>query len=257
MTDSANTISYASVATARATPGLRLVVSEGVPGPWGEAIKSVLAYKKLDYLLAGQEVGGDNLELVSWTGQASAPVLAWDDLPPCTACVDQVLLAEQLAPDPALLPRDPGLRSEALGILFEMAGRYGVGWQRRLQITQAVLASGQAPPMMQTMAARYGYSEEAAASAPAEIASRLDWLAERLGQQKQHKSRYLVGQALTAADLYVANFIGVLSPLPHELNPMPAPMRASYSLPGPTVPGELLSFRDFVYAEHIETPLTF
>ena len=249
-------VTYATIAEARAASGLRLIVSTGVPGPWGEAIKSVLDCKGVEYLLAGQEVGGENPALLAWTGQASAPVLAWEDVPPCISCVDQVLLAESIAA-PALLPQDPELRAQTLGIILERGGRDGLGWQRRLQITQAVMASGKAPPIMQTMAARYGFSDKAANAAAQGLESRLQWLEARILCQQEAGSRYLVGAALTAADLYVANFVGMLKPLPQELNPMPAPMRASYSLPGPVVPDAVLAFRDLIYQQHIKTPLTF
>ena len=63
---------YASVSEARHMPGLRLVLTAGVPGPWGEAIKSVLHHKGLDYVAVTQEAGEENPELVDWTGQRSA-----------------------------------------------------------------------------------------------------------------------------------------------------------------------------------------
>ena len=40
---------YISVEEAVDAPGLRLVLSAGVPGPWGEAAKSILAHKNLHY----------------------------------------------------------------------------------------------------------------------------------------------------------------------------------------------------------------
>jgi len=248
---------YATVSEARNADGLRLVVSAGAPGPWGEAIKAVLACKDLDVMIAGQEVGGENPELVAWTGQASAPVLAWNDDPPRIGCLEQVLLIEAVAPEPALLPGDVGERAFVLGMLTEIAGHYGLGWQRRLQITDAVMAGGDPPAVMQTLAQRYGYSAEAAAASGVAIQTRLDWFASRLDEQGARGSSYLLGETLTVADLYLANFIGLFDPLPHELNPMPAAMRASYSLPGANVPEQLLQHRDAIYRDHIKTPLSF
>ena len=43
-----------------------------------------------------------------------------------------MLLAERLAPAPALLPADPASRALALGLAHELCGEAGLGWSRRL-----------------------------------------------------------------------------------------------------------------------------
>ncbi len=40
---------YLSVEEAIDMPGLRLVLTAGVPGPWGESAKAILAYKGLAF----------------------------------------------------------------------------------------------------------------------------------------------------------------------------------------------------------------
>ena len=40
---------YISVEEAINAPGLRLVLSAGLPGPWGEAAKAILSYKGLEF----------------------------------------------------------------------------------------------------------------------------------------------------------------------------------------------------------------
>src|SRR4030095_13394541 len=42
-------LKYESVEAARRMPGLRLVLTRDVPGPWGEAAKYFFAVKKLAY----------------------------------------------------------------------------------------------------------------------------------------------------------------------------------------------------------------
>ncbi|MEZ5501945.1 MAG: hypothetical protein R3E50_04550 [Halioglobus sp.] len=61
-------MNYISVADAINAPGLRLVLTAGVPGPWGEAAKAMLAYKQLAYTPVLQEGGGENAALREWTG---------------------------------------------------------------------------------------------------------------------------------------------------------------------------------------------
>ena len=40
---------YLSVAEARHLPGLRLVLTASVPGPWGQAAKAVLGFRSVGY----------------------------------------------------------------------------------------------------------------------------------------------------------------------------------------------------------------
>jgi hypothetical protein len=47
-----------------------------------------------------------NEEIVAWSGQNSAPVVAWQNEPPINRWIDILHLAERLAPEPALIPED-------------------------------------------------------------------------------------------------------------------------------------------------------
>lgn len=237
------------------------MVTAHLPGPWGEALKAVLATKQLSYVTAGQQAGGDNEALVAWTGQASAPVLAWEGRPPCISWLTQLELAEELAPETPLLGQDSASRAQVVGICHLIAGREGLGWHRRTQLTGMVMSSGTAPSYMQTMADRYAYTEAAYAGCEARLVTILGWLRDLLVKQGAAGSDYLVGDALTAADLYLANFVGMLDPLPEAMNPMPPQMRASYSYRTDALAGaladELLAHRDRIYQRHIPTPLDF
>ncbi len=252
---------YLSVAEARTLPGLRLVLSRGAPGPWGEALKSVLACKSLSWRAVAQVVGGDNPELVEWSGQASAPVLAWNDEPPRSNWLDQLMLAERLAPATPLLGQEPGQRILVVGMCREIAGEGGLGWHRRQLLTGWAIESGRAPPYMEVMARRYGFSQAAFAAAEPQLVQLLNWFGARLGSQAEGGSEYLVGDGLTAADLYLANFVGMFHPLPAAMNPMPDNMRVAYGHLTPALAEALspalLEHRDRLYRRHIETPLDF
>ena len=86
-------------------------------------------------------------------------------------------------------------------------------------------------------------------------------VANRLREQGAAGSDYLVGARLSAADLYLANFIGMLDPLPPALNPMPEQMRSAYAYRTPALERALddvlLEFRECMYQRHITTPLDF
>lgn len=252
---------YASVEEGRKAKGLRLVLSQGVPGPWGEAAKAIFRVKGLEYLAVTQEGGGENAALRDWTGQVSAPVAVWQDEPPRTDSVDILFLAERLAPTPRLIPADVEERVRMFGIAREIIGRRGLGWMRRIMIFAPMMQSGQAPESIRRMATRYGYREELAQSAPQEVARILEFLAATLKRQAGQGSRYLVGETLTAADLYWAAFSNIVSPLPAESCPMPDYLRTPYSEVGPVVAAALdpvlIEHRDFVFAQHIGLPMDF
>lgn len=252
---------YVTVDEGRNSRGLRLVLSQGVPGPWGEAAKAIFRVKGLDYLAIAQQGGGENAALREWTGQVSAPVAAWEDEPPRTDSLDILFLAERLSSRPRLIPEDMEQRVRMFGITREIIGRRGLGWMRRIMIFTPMMRSGQPPEGIGTMAARYGYRDELADSAPADVARILGFLAETLERQQARGSLYFVGDTLSAADIYWAAFSNIISPMPADKCPMPEWLRGSYADIGPVVAAALkpilLEHRDFVFAEHIGLPMDF
>ena len=249
---------YISVSQAREASGLRVVLSAGVPGPWGESIKGMLTFKQLDYLPVAQQGGGDNPELLDWTGQTSAPVLVSEDLPPVCHWLDQLMLLERLQPEPALLPADCAQRSSAIGLSALMAGVEGFGWQRRLLMLEPMMQLDPVPEVSLRLASKYGYSESAVRQAPARMLAISEFLVQSLAASG---SDYFFGDAPCAADFYWANFAGMIKPLPPELNPMPDWFRPVYTSDRPDIlaclPHELEAHRDMMYECHIPTPLDF
>ncbi|GAB5449742.1 MAG: hypothetical protein Hals2KO_00700 [Halioglobus sp.] len=252
---------YVTVAAAKATPGLRLVLTAGVPGPWGESAKSILAYKGLDYTPVLQEGGGENRELFEWTGQNSAPVAVYEDLPPACHWLDLLMLAERLAPDKPLLPEGPGERAQAIGLAALLAGADGFAWQRRLQMFAPMMAMDEPPEMIARMAHKYGWSEAAAAQSTQRMLGICEELDRVLAAQQARNCDYFMGESLTAVDFYWANFAGMIKPLGPEDNPMPDYMRATYELVDAATAAcltpRLEAHRDMMYQRHIALPLDF
>ena len=62
------------MAEARARGGLRLALTAGVPGPWGEAAKGLFTVKGIPFVAVRQLAGGPNDELRDWTGHDNAPL---------------------------------------------------------------------------------------------------------------------------------------------------------------------------------------
>ena len=125
---------YLSAAEARNLPGLRLVLTAHMPGPWGEAAKAVLSVRHVKYVPVAQAAMEANDDLYAWTGVRNAPVAVLDEEPPQTTWLEILLLAERLGSGPPLLPSDPLERALVLGFSTEICGADGFGWSRRLQL---------------------------------------------------------------------------------------------------------------------------
>jgi glutathione S-transferase len=254
-------VKYLGVEEGRALPGLRLVLTAGVPGPWGEAAKAIFRVKGLGYAAIAQEGGGENTALREWTGHANAPTAVNEDEAPVSDSLEILFLAERLAPTPRLIPADPAERAAMFGIAREIIGRDGLGWERRHMMLAPLMRSPAPPEGILRLGARYGWSEAAARGAGAACARILDFLARTLAEQSARGSRYFVGDALSAADLYWACFSNMLAPLPPEACPTPPWMRQAWAETGPEIAASLtpalLAHRDFVLAEHVGLPLDF
>jgi glutathione S-transferase len=253
---------YVEIAKAIKMPGLRVVLPPGIPGPWGEAIKGVLHVKKIPFVKVRHDLV-DQTPLVRWTAQSSTPVLVYNDERPRSAWNDQIHFAERLRPNPPLIPAAIDDRIRMFGLCELLAGENGLGWARRLMLVQAMVndagADENALNSSLAFGNKYGYSPEAAAAAPAKCADIIDALARQLERQKSLGSRYLVGDQLTALDIYWAAFAAIIKPLPHELCPMLPRMRRLYDCTDPVVRAattpQLLAHRDFVYRECLELPV--
>jgi glutathione S-transferase len=256
---------YLSVDEGIARSGLRLVLTRGVPGPWGELAKAILHVKGLAYAAVAQEAGSDDAALVRWTGAANAPTAVYGNEPARTDREGILFLAERLAPEPPLLPADARARAECLGLADAIAGESGFGWCRRLMMVEQMMRAPKLPEpfvkLRDTLAWRYGWSEEAGKRAPERCAEVLELLATRLKAQTERGSRYLVGEALSVADLTWATFAVLVRPLPPDVCPMPGATRALYEVQHPTIEAALtpalLAHRDQIYAEHLPLPLDF
>jgi glutathione S-transferase len=249
---------YVDAERAMGMRGLRLALTEGVPGPWSESAKYLFQVKRVPYTPVRQVLGEPNESLRRWTGHANAPIAVYDDEAPRTQWAEILALAERLGSGPSLIPEDPELRLRMFGLATEICGQQGFGWQRRLMLL-AQLGTG--TDTTRTLGDRYGYQPAAVAAAPARAAEILTLLSAQLRAQRARGSRYFVGDALTALDLYWAAFAAMLEPLPDDVCKMPGYVRAIYPLREPDVRAAadpmLLEHRDFIYQKFLTLPLDF
>ena len=246
---------YVEVEDAIGLPGLRLVLTAGVPGPWGEAAKCVFEVKGIEYVPVRQVAAAPNEALLRWTGRNNAPIAMYEDERPRSGWAEILFLAERLAPNPGLVPSDPRERALMLGLCHEVCGEQGLGWARRLTMT----GIGD-PSERGTLAWKYGGGETASVEgAVARVNQLLELLAGQLRAQREAGRRYFVGESLTALDVYWANFSNMVAPLPPEQSPMPEVMRKIFydysTTPGASAPDPaLIEHRDFVFERHLKLP---
>ena len=269
-------LKYTSIAEARQLSGLRIVLGAYTdPGMWREACKGICHVKRLAYTPvvtanAGRSdaefgLDGADTELRDWTAQSSAPVMIWHDERPRSSWIEQLHLAERLAPEPALIPARPEDRVRMFGLANELCGENGFGWMGRL----ALVAIGMEPldrdgpeySFWRRFGQKYGLSDEALSAAPARMAEIMTLLDTQLAQSQAAGSRYFVGGRLSALDIYWATFLGLIDPLPEDLCPMATFFRPLYTNTHPVVRAalsqRLIDHRLFIYEEHLELPVVF
>jgi glutathione S-transferase len=254
---------YVEVEQAIGMPGLRVVLSPGVPGPWSEAAKGILHVKKLTYVKVRQDLAGENVPLRQWTAQTTAPAFVFEDERPRSLWIDQLYLAERLAPNPPLIPASIDDRIPMFGLSNELCGENGFGWQRRLMLIHATLTSPNAPEQARKpsefLGKKYGYAAELASDATHRVAAILERLSIQLKNQQSRGSKFLIGDALSALDIYWAAFAALIEPLPDEVCKMAPGFRRGYHCTDPIVRAamapELLAHRDFIYQNYLELPL--
>lgn len=254
-------ITYLGPAEAIGHTGLRIVLVRGVPSPWGQAAKTIFEIKGLDYVAVPLEIGGVNAEIVAWSGQNGAPVVAWKDEKPIHRWQDILLLAERLAPMPALIPADPLQRVLMWGFANEICGERGIGWNRRLQGFARAIDSGRRNPVSDALIEKYGYDADQAKTAPARIARSLGAIAAQLKAQQARGIDYLVGDGLSAVDIYWTAFANLVAPLPLEQCPMPDAYRPGFTAREPEIVAALdpvlLAHRDRIFAAYFRSPMEF
>ena len=251
---------YQSIEAGQAASGLRLVLTAGVPGPWSEAAKAIFKLRGVPFTPIAQIGGGENPALVEWTRHRNAPIALYNDESPRVRWLEIVELAERLGSGTSLLPDDIEDRMRMVGIVNEIGGESGFAWfGRHLMLAGGHKAKGDkilASPMYRD----YGYGDDTIDYSLQRVQIVLDMLSHQIASQKAAGSSYLVGDSLSAADVYWAFFSQLLQSLPPEDNPMPDGLRGAWAQVARALEGydsSLIEQRDFIFANHLTLPLEF
>ena len=197
--------------------GMRITFIPGVQALYAEALKNICFVKGIPVIRAkhpmmgvDKETGEDRqARLFELTSQTSLPTMFYNEERPRNVWVEQLALAEQVggADSPALIPADMKLRAEMFGLCAVVLAEDGLVWNMR------IMNDG-------PLGRKYGYSDEASAAAPGKVAKVIALLDRQLQQQSDQGSRYLVGDALTAADIYWATMSMCITDTPPEIMPV-------------------------------------
>ncbi len=251
---------YVSTQEAISAGGLRMVVVGQTPSPWGEAAKGLFHLKGLDWKAV--RLVYDDPALLAWTKEASAPVAIYENEAPRAGWRDILHLAERLAPQVPLLPADPKPADVVMRLIADLMNRGGLCWSRRAQLVQAGLAGtgGFHPKVAAYLAAKYADAPDETEQVDAKVAALLGAFTQRLADQAAVQSPYLIGDCVTAADVYCAAAMALFSPLPDEVCHMRDATRAAFehrdAATAEALSPALLAHRDHMYAAHLELPLS-
>lgn len=240
-------------------PGLRLVIVRQTPSPWSQAAKAMIEYKELDYTIGGQEVGGDNEALVTWSHQNSGPVVAWNDEAPRSNWLDILHLLERIAPTRPLVPADAAQRARMIGLSHEICGELGIGWNLRLRLFKPAMDSGQAPEPIQRMGLKYRYNATDVALANERLVASIGLLGAELQRQSDRGCRYFLGDTVSALDFYWAAFCNIALLPDHGWIPLSPDWRAVFGPPDAAVDAAITAglrgHRDHMMETYFKIPM--
>jgi len=197
--------------------------------------------------------------LSDWTDQDSYPAAMYEAERPRTRWDEILLLSERLEPDPPLIPLDERDRTLMFGLSQEILGEMGLVWCRRLIGMEAHVTSRSNNPEIASFLYKYGSSLQERRSAAGRVISVLQILASQLLLQRDAGSEFLVGQSISAVDIYWAVSANLFEPLPNDMLPMPAAVRDMVLSEAEPLRGALhpilLEHRNFVYTQFLRLPV--
>lgn len=245
---------------AKMTTGTRVTFIPGMQALYAEALKNICYVKKIPlirvlhpFMGVDKETGKDRQEkLYELTSQTSLPTMFHNDEHPRSNWTEQLALAERAgaSDSPALIPDDFRQRVEMFGLCAIVLAEDGLVWNMR------ILADG-------PLGRKYGYSVEASAQAPDKMAEIVRVIDAQLQAQEERGSKYLVGDSISAADVYWATMSMAVIPASPEIMPrtkqnegLLAMFAASSQIPQlkEALSDRLEKQRDYILTTYCETP---
>jgi glutathione S-transferase len=256
------TLRFVDLEEARAASGVRLLAAAALPSPWTEAAKGIFHVMQIPVLCVRFR-RGDPAQ-AAWSGTRNVPVVLFDQEPPRTGWAEILSLAERLGGAVSLVPAEVPERARLFGLAHELAGENGLGWSQRLIMIDGSLSSGGARSfplsVAQYLSSQYGYAPERVAPARARAVAILAHFDRLLADSHAAGHAYLLGDRLTALDIYLATFLTPIAGVTRDECPGIAPpvlpaFQYLGEVIGRDVPPALLEHRRKIYQQHLPWPI--
>ena len=217
MTNKSTSLEFISLEeAANMKEGVRITFIPGLQAIYAEALKNICYVKKIEIIrvlhpfMGTDKVTGKDrqAELYALTSQTSLPTMLYKEERPRNVWIEQLALAEKIgSPDSkSLIPENFKERADMFGLCSIVLGEDGLVWNMRI-LSDSPLAR------------KYGYSVEASSEAPNKIAEIIKLIDTKLSAQKEKGSKFLIGDSLSAVDIYWSTVS--MTVLPASLKIMP------------------------------------
>jgi glutathione S-transferase len=266
------TLRFVELEEARTARGVRLLALSLLPSPWTEAAKAIFHVKEIPVLCV-RHIRGDAAQ-IAWSGVRNAPAVFFDDEAPRSGWAEILLLAERLGGKVSLIPSDPAQRGRLFGLAHELCGEDGLAWNTRHLMIHGSLSTGGARsfPLIvgQSLAVSYGYAPGRIGAVRRRIRDVLALLDDTLAASRAAGHGYLLGDRLSAIDLYLATFLTpIIGVSPEDCPAMSPRARSGFEYlraelvagdgaqigAGAVLPEALAEHRRRIYRDHLPWPI--
>ncbi len=240
--------------------GTRITFVPGVQAIYAEALKNICFVKKIEiqrvlhpFMGLDKKTGKDRQEkLYALTSQTSLPTMLHNEERPRNVWIEQLALAEKIGSSGSanLIPSNFQDRADMFGLCAIVLSEDGLVWNMR------ILADS-------PLARKYGYSDDASSKAPSKMAEVISLIDSRLKFQEEKSSKYLIGEKISALDIYWSTISMTFLPASEEIMPKTKQnegmlffFEANSKIPEikEVLSDRILSHRDYILKTYCETP---
>ena len=245
---------------AKMTEGTRITFIPGIQAIYAEALKNICFVKKIKiirvlhpFMGIDKKTGKDRqARLYELTSQTSLPTMLHDEERPRNVWIEQLALAEEIgSPDSFnLIPDNFQERADMFGLCAIVLGEDGLVWNMRI-LSDSPLAR------------KYGYSDDSSSKAPSKMAEIIKLIDLQLKKQEEKGSKYLIGDKISAVDIYWSTISMTILPASLEIMPKTKQnegmlffFEANSKIPEikEVLSDRILSHRDYILKTYCETP---
>ena len=245
---------------AKMTEGTRITFVPGIQAIYAEALKNICYVKKIKvirvlhpFMGIDKKTGKDRqARLYELTSQKSLPTMFHDEERPRNVWIEQLALAEEIGSSDStnLIPDNFQERADMFGLCAIVLGEDGLVWNMRI-LSDSPLAR------------KYGYSDAASSKAPSKMAEIIRLIDLQLKKQEEKGSKYLIGDKISAVDIYWSTISMTILPASLEIMPKTKQnegmlffFEANSKIPEikEVLSDRILSHRDYILKTYCETP---